>query len=164
MRYKVGDWVRVRDWDDMAKEYGEEGGDIGGPVDGHTIFISDMEKHCGKAYVIAEAMEPYYQLGNVDDVDEWDFEDWMLESFAPAEQAPKVEANTSAVDHPAHYNQHKWEVIDIIEEYFKDNYHLGNVFKYMARCEYKGHKIEDLKKARWYLDRYIKKLEEEIAG
>lgn len=34
-------------------------------------------------------------------------------------------------------------------------YHLGNVIKYIARAGYKGDKIEDLKKARWYLDRYI---------
>ena len=163
MKYKVGDWVKVRDWDDMVNKYGEDGDDILGPADGNTVFIPDMEKHCGKAYVIVKAEEPFYRLGIDDGVGEWDFEDWMLEDVL-AEQAPTVEANTSAVDHPAHYNQHKWEVIDIIEEYFKDNYHLGNVFKYMARCEYKGHKVEDLKKARWYLDRYIKKLEEEIAG
>lgn len=35
-------------------------------------------------------------------------------------------------------------------------YHLGNVIKYIARAGYKGDKLEDLKKARWYLDRYIK--------
>lgn len=169
MKYKVGDWVRVRSWADMVNKYGEDcvdDGDICRPVDGAAAFVSAMREYCGKVYVITKMRGPGYQLGNVDnvdDVDEWDFEDWMLEDV-PVEQAPKVGANTNAVDHPAHYIQHKWEVIDIIEEYFRDNYHLGNVFKYMARCEYKGHKIEDLKKARWYLDRYIKKLEEEIAG
>jgi hypothetical protein len=38
---------------------------------------------------------------------------------------------------------------------------LGNVFKYMARCKYKGKEVEDLKKARWYLDHYITLLEKE---
>ena len=67
------------------------------------------------------------------------------------------------VNHPSHYNQGKWEVIDIIEEFFRDNYHLGNVFKYIARCNYKGNALEDLKKARWYLDRYISLIEKEQA-
>ena len=59
---------------------------------------------------------------------------------------------TDPVNHPPHYNAHKYEVIDIIDEFFKDSYHLGNVFKYMARCKYKGNEVEDLKKARWYLE------------
>lgn len=163
MKYKVGDWVKVRSWADMVKQYGEDKWGSIHHDDSRTFFIPDMEKYCGKVYVIAKMEEPFYRLRGDDRVAMWDFEDWMLEDV-PAEQAPTVEANLDLVDHPAHYNQHRWEVIDIIEEYFKDNYHLGNVFKYMARCEYKGHKIEDLKKARWYLDRYIKKLEEEIAG
>jgi len=65
------------------------------------------------------------------------------------------------VNHPLHYNAYKYEVIEIIDEFFKDNYHLGNVFKYMARCKYKGNELEDLKKARWYLDHYINLMEEE---
>lgn len=64
------------------------------------------------------------------------------------------------VNHPSHYTANKYEVIDIIEEFFHDNFHLGNVFKYIARCDFKGNKLEDLKKARWYLDRYIQ-LEEQ---
>ena len=65
------------------------------------------------------------------------------------------------VNHPLHYNVYKYEVIDIIDEFFKDNYHLGNVFKYMARCKYKGNELEDLKKARWYLDHYIVLMDKE---
>jgi len=62
------------------------------------------------------------------------------------------------VNHPSHYTHAKFEVIDIIEE-FKLNYHLGNVVKYVLRHEHKRNPLEDLKKARWYLDRYIEKLE-----
>ena len=65
------------------------------------------------------------------------------------------------VDHPAHYNSTKFEVIDIIEE-FKLGFHLGNVIKYVLRAPLKGNIVEDLKKARWYLDRYIKCLETPI--
>lgn len=66
------------------------------------------------------------------------------------------------VNSPSHYTTGKIEVIDFIEDKGL-NFHLGNVVKYVARC---GHKksagksmefkaLEDLKKARWYLDREI---------
>lgn len=61
------------------------------------------------------------------------------------------------INHPLHYTHAKFEVIDIIEA-FRLNYHMGNVIKYILRHEHKGNSIEDLKKARWYLDRYINKL------
>lgn len=59
-----------------------------------------------------------------------------------------------AVNHPSHYTRGKIEVIDFIEDQ-QLPYHLGNVIKYIARAGYKVDKLEDLKKARWYLDRYI---------
>lgn len=61
------------------------------------------------------------------------------------------------INHPKHYTFSKLEPIDVIEEWELD-YHLGNVFKYIARSPYKGNELEDLKKARWYLDRKIDKL------
>lgn len=61
---------------------------------------------------------------------------------------------SNVVDHPSHYNRGKIEVIDFIEDQGL-SFHLGNVIKYVARAGSKGDKIEDLKKARWYLDRYI---------
>lgn len=61
---------------------------------------------------------------------------------------------SNMVDHPAHYNKGKIEVIDFIEDQ-QLPFHLGNVVKYIARAGSKGDKLEDLKKAQWYLDRYI---------
>lgn len=61
---------------------------------------------------------------------------------------------SNMVDHPAHYNKGKIEVIDFIEDQ-QLPFHLGNVVKYIARAGSKCDKLEDLKKARWYLDRYI---------
>lgn len=61
---------------------------------------------------------------------------------------------TNVIDHPSHYNKGKIEVIDFIEDQGL-SFHLGNVVKYVARAGSKGDKLEDLKKARWYLDRYI---------
>ena len=69
---------------------------------------------------------------------------------------PIVDGNIKhdAVNHPSHYTRGKIEVIDFIEDQ-QLPYHLGNVIKYIARAGYKGDKLEDLKKAQWYLDRYI---------
>ena len=66
------------------------------------------------------------------------------------------------INHPAHYTTGKIEVIDFIED--KElNFNLGNVIKYISRCgkkrssgkSIKSKALEDLKKARWYLDREI---------
>ena len=66
------------------------------------------------------------------------------------------------VNHPAHYTSGKIEVIDFIED--KElNFNLGNVVKYVARCGRKkspgmsmdAKALEDLKKARWYIEREI---------
>lgn len=66
-------------------------------------------------------------------------------------ELPKTE---DVINHPSHYTRGKIEVIDFIEDQ-QLPYHPGNVIKYIARAGYKGDKLEDLKKARWYLDRYI---------
>lgn len=68
------------------------------------------------------------------------------------DKKPKTISN--AIDHPSHYNRGKIEVIDFIEDQGL-SFHLGNVIKYITRAGSKGDKLEDLKKARWYLDRYI---------
>lgn len=60
------------------------------------------------------------------------------------------------VNHPSHYTTGRIETIDFIEDK-QLPYHLGNVVKYIVRAGKKdgADPIEDLKKARWYLDRYI---------
>lgn len=65
-----------------------------------------------------------------------------------------------AVNHPAHYTDGSIEVIDFIEDK-KLPYHLGNAVKYIARAGKKNpdKEAEDLKKAVWYLNRYIGILE-----
>lgn len=63
------------------------------------------------------------------------------------------------VNHPDHYTKGECEVIDVIESW-KLGFHAGNVVKYIARYRHKGSPIEDLEKARWYLDRLIAKLKE----
>jgi len=58
------------------------------------------------------------------------------------------------VNHPAHYTQGGIETIDFIEAKGL-GYNLGNVIKYITRADYKGNRIEDLQKAKWYLEREI---------
>lgn len=59
-----------------------------------------------------------------------------------------------SINHPAHYTASSHEPIDVIEAWGL-GFHLGNVVKYIARAKHKGNELQDLKKARWYLDRCI---------
>lgn len=63
------------------------------------------------------------------------------------------------VNHPAHYNQHPSgvECIDVVEHM---SFNLGNAVKYIWRADYKGETpIEDLRKAAWYVNREIERIE-----
>lgn len=67
---------------------------------------------------------------------------------------------SDAVNHPSHYNAGDIEVIDVIEDAgMGEHFCLGNAIKYILRAPHKGTKFEDMKKARWYLDRVIEKYE-----
>ena len=61
------------------------------------------------------------------------------------------------VDHPKHYNYGQIEVIDAIEDW-ELGFHAGNVIKYVARHKRKGKPLEDLEKAKWYIERLIQQL------
>ncbi len=59
------------------------------------------------------------------------------------------------ITNPPHYKDLNPEPITVIEAW-RLNFNLGNALKYISRCEGKGAPLDDLKKARWYLDREIK--------
>jgi hypothetical protein len=63
------------------------------------------------------------------------------------------------VNHPKHYTFGKFEVIEVLMDWFSDMPLLWQVGKYIARAKHKNNMLEDLKKARWYLDYQIKLLE-----
>lgn len=67
---------------------------------------------------------------------------------------------TERVNHPLHYGgaNNPYEAIKVIEAW-ELGFCLGNTLKYIARADKKGSRIDDLKKARWYLDREISKHE-----
>ncbi|NKQ39515.1 MAG: DUF3310 domain-containing protein [Methanosarcinales archaeon] len=57
---------------------------------------------------------------------------------------------------PPHYKQLKGiESIELIEQF---NFCLGNAIKYILRCDHKGDKETDIKKAIWYLERELKSI------
>ena len=64
------------------------------------------------------------------------------------------------VDHPTHYRSHPSgvECITVTEHL---NFCIGNAVKYLWRAGLKGDAVEDLRKARWYVDREIARLEAE---
>ena len=65
-------------------------------------------------------------------------------------------SKSDPVNHPAHYTFSVFEVIEVLEAWNLP-WHLCNVIKYLARAGRKDPSklLEDLEKARWYLDRYI---------
>jgi uncharacterized protein DUF3310 len=64
------------------------------------------------------------------------------------------------VNHPAHYGgaDNPYEVIKVIDAW-RLGFALGNTVKYIARAPHKGSELEDLRKARWYLNHRIEQLE-----
>lgn len=78
--------------------------------------------------------------------------------FKVVELSQATPAEDDPVNHPAHYNMHPSgvECITITEHM---SYTLGNAVKYIWRADLKGDAIQDLKKARFYLDREIAKRE-----
>lgn len=64
------------------------------------------------------------------------------------------------IDHPDHYQSTQIEAIDVIEE-FDLNFSRGSALKYILRAGKKPHEseVDDLKKALWYIEREIKRIE-----
>ena len=56
--------------------------------------------------------------------------------------------NNDNVNHPSHYMAYKLEVINLTSLL---DFNLGNAVKYILRAPFKGHFVEDLEKAKWYL-------------
>ncbi len=64
------------------------------------------------------------------------------------------------VNHPRHYTKHPSgvECIQITEHM---GFNLGNAVKYIWRADLKGNQVEDLKKAVWYINREIQRINNE---
>lgn len=89
-----------------------------------------------------------------------------LEGLIVTHTENEIKKTYDVVNNPSHYTDSKIEVIDYIEDK-RLGFCLGNVIKYVSRAGKKmdsdksaiEKEIEDLKKARWYLDRRIYELE-----
>jgi hypothetical protein len=141
MKYKVGDRVKIREDLIVGKEYDD------------NEFVEEMVPWGGQVATIAHCGKYGYSLEGDDN---WYWSDEMFEGLAS-------EVSNDTVNHPAHYTQGKIECIDFIEDK-RLGYHLGNACKYIVRCQLKNggkNRIEDLKKAAWYIDRQIKLWEAE---
>ena len=136
-KYKVGDKVRVKSLD---------------PDKYHESLID----YVGEILTINKIFNnnSYYVNENV-----WIWDEDMLEPVEEKITLKELQEIKNNVDHPKHYTNGKYECIDIIEDVTKDLTGLeavctANVIKYMWRWKLKNG-VEDLKKARWYLNKLI---------
>ncbi len=67
----------------------------------------------------------------------------------------------SAIENPPHYGgaDNPYEAIKVIEAN-AFGFNLGNTYKYIARADHKGNRVQDLQKAAWYLNREIEQEQE----
>jgi len=119
----------------------------------NTCFYSNLDKsihpcnHCfqfdrwvPRNMYIREAAKPLSEA-----VKEWvdsDHSEWANDS----------------IHKPKHYTEHP-SGIECIQVTEHMGFNLGNAIKYIWRCDLKQDAIEDLKKAKWYIDREISKRE-----
>lgn len=139
MKYKIGDVVKVRDDLENGKFYGNDS------IVPNMLFLS------GKTTKIV-GIQPLTGNLKLEGCEYYWFTPEMLD-----EQVP------DAVNHPTHY-QGKVEVIDVIEDKLTAEefcgFLKGNVIKYTLRAGKKDDTVQDLKKAKWYLERLIARVEE----
>lgn len=80
----------------------------------------------------------------------------------------KVTEDFDPVTKPQHYNNGKYETIDIINDTLGDwetvSYCHGNVLKYIIRMWHKGKPIQDAEKAKWYLEKMIQLMHKTKGG
>ena len=90
------------------------------------------------------------------------YEDYMINQETTVQPMWKIKesAKPDPINSPSHYTHGGVETIDYIEAKGLDkDFCLANVIKYVSRAGYKISKLEDLKKAQYYLNRRIKNLE-----
>jgi len=122
-----------------------------------VVKKQSARKQKSKALPVPEAGEGYvYRWINTNALSE-DAKDalasHLLDTVNP-ESITMEEPQADPVNHPAHYKIGGIETIDFIEAKGL-TYHLGNAVKYISRADHKGNRLQDLEKAKWYIDRAI---------
>lgn len=77
------------------------------------------------------------------------------------QEPPMSEPLPGLVNHPPHYAGLSPEPVDVIEAWQLE-WHEGNAMKYIARAKNKGERVQDLRKAAWYLTRKADMLEKQV--
>lgn len=123
-------------------------------------MVTALTKHCEKTAMCNEC--PLFDFTGQPECNFRQLDVWSTEAVR---QAYNLVFNSSAVEHPNHYNQASVECIVLMEELFgKDalkDFCLLNAFKYVWRAKQKNG-LEDIKKAHFYLGKLIE-LEEQNA-
>jgi len=83
----------------------------------------------------------------------------LSDMTAKLNKGRKARPKGDLINSPEHYKVGGIETIDFIEAKGL-GYNLGNVVKYISRADHKDDKLDNLKKAQWYLNREVSKLEE----
>lgn len=115
------------------------------------------EDFYGAGKVSTENTEKVYEAKI--DIFEMPFRD-SFQVAQPTSADPELAASKEMVEHPDHYGgeSNPYETIKVIEAW-ELSFNLGNTVKYISRAGKKGSKLEDLKKAYFYLEREIKMME-----
>lgn len=125
----------------------------------HEILTMNEIEYCQCEFEnIQYAHECYHYGCGVCKICDKEFTDELLEKIKDIQPDDKSQDNQ--IDHPYHYQSGGMEVIEVIEA-FKLGFPLGNVIKYILRAPFKGNGLQDLQKAKWYLDYEIKKIIQE---
>lgn len=142
--FKVGDKVWIKNDLILGKRYGD------------VMVVMSMMEYLGKTAIITCVIGCSPKTEYMLDVDGEEHY-WTDEMLEPVEvETVKEDEKPEMVNHPQHY-AFKYEPIDVINDWGLD-FNLGNTVKYIARCERKGNKIQDLEKAKFYLDDEIRRL------
>lgn len=127
-------------------------------IDSSEWEISDAYREAETVPVVTEQAEPTIKVAidKLTAIADSEFEKALEKGAVKL----VLETEHDAVNHPSHYTAGGIECIDCIKAALGENFIgflMGNVIKYSYRYRHKNG-IEDLKKARWYLDRAIKEV------
>jgi len=115
-----------------------------------TATVSEVAKKFKTTYSIA-----YMCKKEMEKRRKWQLLE-MTSSNTPLPSITMIEPQPDPVNHPWHYKVGGIETIDFIEAKGL-TYHLGNAVKYISRADHKGNRLQDLEKAKWYIDRELAK-------
>ena len=118
-----------------------------------------VNKECGTCFY-SELDGKIHPCNDCEGYDKWvNRSIFIREAAKPLSEAIKEwvdckDEETDIVNKPPHYTEHP-SGIECIQVTEHMGFNLGNAIKYIWRCDLKLDAIEDLKKAKWYIEREI---------